>query len=66
MACHVAGFKVACQYSGPRLAILVGCHRRLYCSENLNEESQNFNGVNKSRARKMQRSVNSPSSQLGI
>ena len=32
--CHVAGFKVVCQYSSQRLAILVGCNRRLYHPEN--------------------------------
>ena len=58
--CHVAGFKVVCQYSSQRLAILVGCNRRLYHPENLNKKYPDCNGVRKSRARKTQRPVNSP------
>jgi len=58
--CHVAGFKVVCQYSYQCLAILVGCNRRLYHPENLNEKYQDYNGVKKACAYKTQRPINSP------
>jgi len=60
---HEAGFKAACQYNIKRCAILVGCHRRLYHSEQKQEDS---NGGKKACARKTQRLITPPPRKLAI